>query len=138
MNQFKAIILRYPTRIKYSLIIINVFVLLIAVRMYINYVAIEDTIQDTINQTKEWERELAYSKNFLINYEKSKYAKYFLQHKNNILSKWEFIVKFEKMPTKADKADQEKQITNYNERTYITTPEQSRKQFISDKRSKIK
>ena len=138
MNQIKAIILNYPNRIKYSLIIANIFIILIAVRIYINYVSIEDTITNTIQQSEQKRLELAYNQNFVLNYEKSKYAQYFLQHENNILSRWEFIIRFEKMPEKITSTEEEETTTSYDQKEYIKTPQQSRNYFIRDKFFKIR
>lgn len=138
MNQFKSIVLRYPSQLKYGLIFINIFVILMSVRMYINYVSIEDAIQDTINQSAQWKLELAYSENFLINYEKSQYAKYFLQHKNNILSRWEFIVRFEQIPTKITKPEEQTPTDDFSTNASLQTPTQSRNSFLANKLWKIK
>lgn len=132
MNDLRSYILRHPIRVKYGLIIVNIFIILIAVRMYINYTAIEDAIQDTIIQSEQKTLELAFSENFLLNYEKSEYAQYFLQHENNILRRGEFIIKFEQMPEKAQTGTQQV-ISTYDQKEYIKTPQQSRNRFIAEK-----
>lgn len=137
MNDIKSYILRHPIRVKYGLIVANIFIILIAVRMYINYTAIEDAIQNTIIQSEQKTLELAFSENFLLNYEKSEYAQYFLQHENNILWRGEFIVKFEKMPEKIEKPE-EQVISKYDQKDYIKTPQESRNRFILEKISKVK
>lgn len=124
-------------RIKYGLMIANIFIILIAARMYINYSAIEDAIQDTIIQSQQKTLELAFSENFLLNYEKSEYARYFLQHENNIIGPGEFIIKFEKMPEKTQTGTTEI-ISQYDQKEYLKTPQQSRNRFILDKMSKVK
>lgn len=135
MDKIKAYILRHPIRVKYGLIVIDIFAILIAVRMYINYTTIEDTIQNTITQSEDKRLELAFSENFLLNYEKSQYAQFFLQHENSILWEWEYIIKFEKMPEK--KAIEEQAISKYDTKEYIKSPQESRNYFIVDKISKI-
>jgi len=137
MDKIKSYILRHPIRIKYGLAIANVFIILIAVRMYINYTTIEDAIQNTIIQSQQKTLELAFSQNFLLNYEKSEYAQYFLQHENNILRRGEFIIKFEQMPEKTQTGN-EQAISIYDQKDYIKTPQQSRNRFIAEKFSKIK
>ncbi|NCO97912.1 hypothetical protein GW864_01895 [bacterium] len=137
MDKIKSYILRHPIRIKYGLVIANVFIILIAVRMYINYTTIEDAIQNTIIQSQQKTLELAFSQNFLLNYEKSEYAQYFLQHENNILGRGEFIIKFEQMPEKTQTGN-EQAISIYDQKDYIKTPQQSRNRFIAEKFSKIK
>lgn len=85
---------RYPNRIKYGLIMINLFAMIFAIRMYVNYVSIENTIENTILERQNKMAELAFSQNFLIHYERSEFAKYFLQHENNMLMPGEYIIKF--------------------------------------------
>jgi hypothetical protein len=53
--------------------------------MYVNYLSIKTAIQETKYQAIQKELELAFSENFLLNYEKSTFSKYFLQHENNVL-----------------------------------------------------
>ena len=106
--------------------------------MYINYVSIEDAIQSTIDESQQKNLELAFTENFLLNYEKSEYAQYFLQHENNILWKGEFIIRFEKMPDKIQKIEPETAISSYDQKDYIKTPQEWRKRFISEKISKIR
>jgi hypothetical protein len=137
MDSIKTYILKHPMRIKYGLMIANIFIILIAARMYINYSAIEDAIQDTIIQSQQKTLELAFSENFLLNYEKSEYARYFLQHENNIIGPGEFIIKFEKMPEKTQTGTTEI-ISQYDQKEYLKTPQQSRNRFILDKMSKVK
>ncbi|MBU1758181.1 hypothetical protein KKG31_03335 [Patescibacteria group bacterium] len=139
MDKIKAYILRHPNRVKYGLILANVFAILIAVRMYINYIAIEDAIQETIEQSQNKELELAFTENFLLNYEQSEYAQYFLQHENNILSRGEYIIKFEALPEKSQEDDKNNNtLSQYDQKQYIKTPQESWNHFIEEKVSKIR
>jgi aminopeptidase C len=69
--------------------------MIIAIRVYVNYLAIETTIADTTLERETKTAELDFSQNFLVNYEKSEFAQYFLQHENNMLAPQEYIIKFE-------------------------------------------
>jgi hypothetical protein len=69
--------------------------MIIAIRVYVNYISIETTIESTTLERETKMAELAFSQNFLVHYEKSEYARYFLQHENNMLAPKEFIIKFE-------------------------------------------
>jgi hypothetical protein len=75
--------------------------MIIAIRMYVNYLAIQTTIENTIFERQTKMAELAFTKNFLAQYEKSDYARFFLQHENNMLSVGEYIIKLETNPSKA-------------------------------------
>ena len=85
MEKIRYYLRKYPNRIKYGLLVIDLFAMLLAIRVYVNYLSIETTIQDTVVQRLDKEEELAFSQNFLVNYEKSDFARYFLQHENNML-----------------------------------------------------
>ncbi|MEI8009439.1 MAG: hypothetical protein WCI00_09090 [bacterium] len=80
--------------------ILDIFAMMFAIKTYVNYISIETAIENaTIDQQKQTD-ELAFTQNFLINYEKSEYAKYFLEHENNMLLSDEYIIKFEAMSQK--------------------------------------
>jgi len=97
MDSLKAFLRKYPNRVKYGLIALDVFAMIIAIRTYVNYVSIETAIEDATIQQQQMTDELAFTQNFLVNYEKSDYAKYFLEHENNMLLDNEYIIKFEDM-----------------------------------------
>ena len=138
MDRIKSYILTHPNRVKYGLILVNIFLILMSVRIYINYITIEDAIKETIQQTEYKQLELAFTENFLLNYEQSEYAQYFLQHENNILGRWEFIVKFEALPEKNQEDDNGIAVSQYDQKQYIKTPQDSWKHFMEGKLSKIK
>ena len=100
MEQIYAILRKYPNRIKYGILILDIFAMMFAIKTYVNYISIETAIENaTIDQQNQTD-ELAFTQNFLVNYEKSEYAKYFLEHENNMLLNDEYIIKFEAMSQK--------------------------------------
>ena len=107
MEQIYAILRKYPNRIKYGILILDIFAMMFAIKTYVNYISIETAIENaTIDQQNQTD-ELAFTQNFLINYEKSEYAKYFLEHENNMLLSDEYIIKLDdvreqKVPTLAE------------------------------------
>ncbi len=134
MESIYALLRRYPNRIKYGIVILDVFAMIIAIRTYVNYVSIETAIEDATIQKQIKTDELAFTQNFLVNYEKSEYAKYFLEHENNMLLSNEYIVKFEEMYQK-QQVDTGATVTplGYEEINIIDTPQKSRKKFIGDR-----
>jgi len=100
MDYIQALLRRYPNRIKYGILILDVFAMIIAIRTYVNYVSIETAIENATLQQQTKTDELDFTQNFLVNYEKSDYAKYFLEHENNMLLRNEYIIKFEEMHQK--------------------------------------
>ncbi len=136
MEYIRALLKKYPNRIKYGILILDIFAMIIAIRTYVNYVSIETAIEDATLQQQQKTDELAFTQNFLVNYEKSDYAKYFLEHENNMLLWDEYIIKFEEMYQK-QQANTWTTATalNYDD-TEIKTPQQSRQKFILDKINK--
>lgn len=97
MEYIQYLLRKYPNRIKYGLIVLDVFAMIIAIRTYVNYISIETAIEEANIQQQIKTDELAFTQNFLVNYEKSDYARYFLEHENNMLLGDEYIIKFEDM-----------------------------------------
>jgi hypothetical protein len=93
MKNIRYYLRRYPNRIKYGLIVIDLIAMMIAIRVYVNYLSIETTIEDTIVQRETKMAELTFTQNFLVHYEKSDFARYFLQHENNMLMPGEYVIK---------------------------------------------
>ncbi len=102
MEFIRALLRRYPNRIKYGILILDLFAMIFAIRTYVNYVSIETAIEDATIEKQMKIDELNFTQNFLVNYEKSDYAKYFLEHENNMLMRNEYIVKFEEMYQKQE------------------------------------
>ncbi|MEI7557688.1 MAG: hypothetical protein WCJ45_02340 [bacterium] len=104
MDYIQALLRKYPNRIKYGIFIVDVFAMLLAIKTYTNYLTIETAIDDATIQQQIKTDELAFTQNFLINYEKSEFAQYFLEHENNMLLTNEYIIKFEEMYQKTQTA----------------------------------
>jgi hypothetical protein len=85
MDQIKLFIAKYPTHIKYVLIVVDILLALVAIRIFINYNNIEQAILDTTQHSLQQTQELAFSENFELAYQKSNYAQFFLKHENNML-----------------------------------------------------
>jgi len=134
MADIQAILRKYPNRIKYGILVLDIFAMIVAIRTYVNYVSIETAIEDATLQQQQKTDELNFTQNFLVNYEKSDYAKYFLEHENNMLLSDEYIIKFEDM---YQKQQVNTWITNAGlvdlQNDEIKTPQQSRTKFITDK-----
>lgn len=128
MKKFKELLLRHPTRSKYLLLIIDIFLVLVATKMFINYNNIKLAIEDTALESEQRKLELAFTENFLLPYEKSEYAEFFLKHENNILLPKEFIIKFQSIVPEAITWN-DNQTTNNNS-SFIRSPQESWKQFF--------
>jgi len=115
---------------KYWFLFLNIFAMILAIKVYVNYLSIEDTINNTIVDRENKMQELAFTQNFMINYEKSDYARYFLSHENNMLWSNEYIIKFEEMTQKSNVVTWKNTYENQN---IIKTPQQSRKRFLNEK-----
>lgn len=136
MEEIKALLRKYPNRIKYGIFILDLFAMIIAIRTYVNYVSIETAIESATIEQQTKTDELAFTQNFLVNYEKSDYARYFLEHENNMLLPDEYIIKFEEMY-------QKQKTTTWTTAPYIdyqdndvNSPQESWKKFILDKVNK--
>lgn len=136
MEYIRTLLRRYPNRIKYGILILDIFAMIVAIRTYVNYVSIETAIEDATIQQLIKTDELAFTQNFLVNYEKSEYAKYFLEHENNMLLGDEYIVKFEEMYQKQEVNTGTSVSPIGYENTVIDTPQKSWKKFIGDKINK--
>ena len=136
MEYIRTLLRRYPNRIKYGILIQDIFAMIVAIRTYVNYISIETAIEDATIQQQVKTDELAFTQNFLVNYEKSEYAKYFLEHENNMLLGDEYIVKFEEMYQKQEVNTGTSVSPIGYENTVIDTPQKSWKKFIGDKINK--
>lgn len=138
MDALQALLRRYPNRIKYGILILDIFAMIFAIKTYVNYVSIETAIEDAVIQQQQQTDELAFTQNFLVNYEKSEYAKYFLEHENNMLLANEYIIKFEEMYKKQTPTTTWNTTTSYidYEDKIVNSPQESWKKFILDKISK--
>ncbi len=134
MDYIQALLRKYPNRIKYGIFIVDVFAMLLAIKTYTNYLTIETAIDDATIQQQIKTDELAFTQNFLINYEKSEFAQYFLEHENNMLLTNEYIIKFEEMYQKTQTATWATTSPFFdNPNQTIKTPQESRKKFIMER-----
>jgi len=122
MQKFLLFIQKNPVISKYWLWIITLFAMLVSIRTYMNYLAIEVSIENVNQETQQITQRKLYEENFLIPYEQSEYAQYFLRHENNILFPWEFIVRFE--------AENVASVSETDQEDSIQTPQESRRHFF--------
>lgn len=136
MEKIRYYLRKYPNRIKYGLIVLDVFAMIIAIRVYVNYLSIETTIQDTIFQRESKMAELAFTQNFLVHYEKSDFARYFLQHENNMLMPDEYVIKFVENTKKTGTGIQAPTLQDNKDPNLITSPQASWQRFLNEKIAK--
>ncbi|MDR0650809.1 MAG: hypothetical protein LBG59_05415 [Candidatus Peribacteria bacterium] len=94
MLPLKHLIDTYGSRIKYLLFGILIFVMLVAIRTYINYVTIVDTTTSVRKRNAFIQNEADYAKNFQMKYLSSEYGHLFLAHDNNVIFRGESIISF--------------------------------------------
>ena len=131
MDKLKLFILKHPNRFKYGFAIIDMFLVLIAIKIFINYNNIEVAITETAQQSQDKTMELGYAQNFQLPYEKSEYAQRFLKHENNMLLPGEFIIKFQdkaSMVNTGSTGGDQKGVMKL-----LTSPQQARQQFLKEK-----
>ncbi len=86
---------KYSTQLKYWLLLAAIFLMILAIRSYLNNVAILDAI-DWVEKDKLAKiDEINYTQNFLTKYLWSDYADYFLAHENSILYRNEYILRLD-------------------------------------------
>ncbi len=114
------------------------FSTILAIRTYINYLAIQETIANTNKEIFLQNQQIAYTENFLLKYYNSEYKEYFFHHKNSILERWEKIIKIKIIdPTEKKSPTTERASIQVVSWSQEITPAQSRNQFIKEKREKI-
>lgn len=107
--------------------------MVVSVRMYVNYWAIQESIQNTNEQMYSVQRQVAYLKDIRQPYLNSSYAKQAVAHENNMLSSWEVLIKFALVQT-SSWSNENKTPSDY---LYIKTPQESWKYFLRQKWLKI-
>jgi len=95
MQEFWKFVLHHATYIKYWLLWLLIFFMIISIRTYLNYASINDAIVVVDQHKNLVQDEIYFTEKFLIAYLSSDYADYFLSHENNILKWWELIVRFD-------------------------------------------
>jgi hypothetical protein len=141
MFQIKSLINTYGTPLKYGLMLVLLFAMIIAIRTYINYVSIIDTTESVNRRSKNIQSELDYSANFQSKYLSSEYGHLFLAHDNNSIFRGESIINF-KTTTGTTQVDQTINLNHIPNRREVEeqekknlTPSEAWKQFIQEKLS---
>ncbi len=94
MFQLKTIINTYGTKIKYALRVVFFVAMIIAIRTYVNYLTVVDSIETVDARTASVQNEMDYTQNFQKKYLASDYWYLFLAHDNSMIFRWEEIVLF--------------------------------------------
>ena len=110
MQKIIAIIQKNPLLSKYWLGIVVIFAMIVSIRTYLNYLAIEVSIENVRQETVQITQRKLYEENFLIPYEESEYNQYFLRHENNMLFPGEYIIRFKNQKKLAQKKKQKQTI----------------------------
>lgn len=94
MFWFKKLINNYGSYIKYLLILFAFVVMIWAIKSYVYFLSVQETIVSVANKSDSVKRELNYAKNFQEKYLASDYGYLFLAHDNSMIFKWEWIIVF--------------------------------------------
>ncbi len=121
----------YKNLIIYWLVGINVFWMIVAIRVFMNYRNIEASIVEVHQQSEFIKQKDLYTKNFLEPYYFSEDAPYFLAHENNRLFPWEKRVRFT-IPTQSAIFTNNKR--NQNQEQEEVTPPYARRSFLWERR----
>lgn len=143
MFQLKTILNNHWTKIKYVLRVIFFITMIIAIRTYVNYLVVIDSIETVNARTASTQNAMDYAQNFQKKYLISDYGYLFLAHDNSMIFEWEEIILF--------KSSEDVVETWFNaDLTHIPyrpTEEEQRKSmdpvkawnlYLSEKRSKVK
>lgn len=127
---------KYSTQLKYWLLLTAIFLMILAIRAYLNNIAILDAIAWVEEEKLAKIDEINFTQNFLIKYLWSDYADYFLAHENSILYKNEYILRLD-MNIREENLTWSTDTWNQNTWKYINS-QQSRKDFLWKKLKEIK
>lgn len=94
MFQLKSILNTYWTKIKYALRVIFFIAMIFAIRTYVNYLTVVDSIETVDARTAAVQNEMDYAQNFQKKYLASDYGYLFLAHDNSMVFRWEEIILF--------------------------------------------
>ena len=94
MFQLKAILNTYWTKIKYGLRVVFFIAMIFAIRTYVNYLTVVDSIETVDARTESVQNEMDYAQNFQKKYLASDYGYLFLAHDNSMIFKGEEIILF--------------------------------------------
>ena len=94
MFQLKTILNTYWTKIKYALRAVLFVAMIFAIRTYVNYLAVVDSIETVNARTASVQNEMDYAQNFQKKYLASDYGYLFLAHDNSMIFDGEEIILF--------------------------------------------
>lgn len=94
MFQLKALIKTYWTKIKYALRVVFFIAMIVAIRTYVNFLVVVDSINTVNTRTDMVQNEMDYAQNFQKKYLASDYWYLFLAHDNSMIFRWEEIILF--------------------------------------------
>lgn len=94
MFHLKTLLNTYWTKIKYALRVIFFIAMIIAIRTYVNFLVVIDSIDAVNTRTQMEQTEMDYAQNFQKRYLASDYWYLFLAHDNSMIFRWEEIILF--------------------------------------------
>jgi hypothetical protein len=97
MRRLIKLFSQYSSQLKYILLVVVILAMIMSIRTYLNFVAIEDAITDVEKQSAHIQEDIYFVEKFQIPYLSSAYADYFLAHENNLLFPGEAIIRFEEI-----------------------------------------
>ncbi len=118
------------TTFKYGLLVLNIILMIIAIKALVNHQTIVDSIDGVNYNIQKTQEHTAYINNFLIPYLQSDYAPYFAAHENNRLFPGEKIIKIV-IPLTGDSIGSA-MMTTQLQWASTQTPPQSWQRFILD------
>ena len=94
MFKLKTILNVYWTKIKYGLRVVFFVAMIFAIRTYVNYLTVVDSIETVDARTASVQNEMDYAQNFQKKYLASDYGYLFLAHDNSMIFNGEEIILF--------------------------------------------
>ncbi len=94
MFKLKTILNLYWTKIKYALRVVFFIAMIFAIRTYVNYLTVVDSIETVNARTASVQNEMDYAQNFQKKYLASDYGYLFLAHDNSMIFNGEEIILF--------------------------------------------
>ena len=94
MFKLKNILNVYWTKIKYGLRVVFFVAMIFAIRTYVNYLTVVDSIETVNTRTASVQNEMDYAQNFQKKYLASDYGYLFLAHDNSMIFDGEEIILF--------------------------------------------
>ena len=94
MFQLKTILNNHWTKIKYALRVVFFIAMIIAIRTYVNYLVVMESIKTVNDRTASVQNEMDYAQNFQKKYLASDYWYLFLAHDNSMIFNGEEIILF--------------------------------------------